>query len=89
MIYEIRLSKQAIKFLKKHPKEKEKYLKIFKEIAYGYEEALKKYDIKQMKGKVEETYRIRVGKYRAIYKLFNDILVIYVLDINSRGDIYK
>lgn len=31
-----------------------------------------------------------IGKYRAIFKIENDeIKIINVIDINSRGDIYK
>lgn len=43
-------------------------------------------DIKSLKGTNNE-YRLRVGKYRIIYHYENDNLVI--LDIGSRGDIYK
>lgn len=89
MNYELRFSKPSFKFLEKHPKEKKKILEIFKEISNDYEKALIKYDIKQMKGTTSDTYRLRIGKYRAIYRLYNDILVIFVIDIGSRGDIYK
>ncbi|BDU51673.1 type II toxin-antitoxin system RelE family toxin [Haliovirga abyssi] len=89
MKYKLKLSKKAVKFLNKHSNEKEKIINIFKEIMPNYEKALKKYDIKQLKGTLEETYRLRIGKYRVIYKIYNDILVVYVLAIGSRGDIYK
>ncbi len=89
MSYELRISKPALKFLEKHPMEKKKFLEIFKEMSTNYEDAVNKYDIKQMQGISAETYRLRLGKYRAIYRLYNDVLVIFVLDIGSRGDIYK
>ena len=89
MSYELRISKPALKFLEKHPMEKKKFLEIFKEMSTNYEDAVNKYDIKQMQGVSAETYRLRLGKYRAIYRLYNDVLVIFVLDIGSRGDIYK
>ena len=89
MNYELRISKPALKFLEKHPIEKKKFLEIFKEMSTNYEDAVNKYDIKQMQGISAETYRLRLGKYRAIYRLYNDVLVIFVLDIGSRGDIYK
>ena len=48
-------------------------------------------DIKQMQGYSEQTYRLRVGKYRIIYKVIVDIdgNIVYIIDIGSRGDIYK
>ena len=89
MSYELRISKPALKFLEKHPVEKKKFLEIFKEMSTDYDNAINKYDIKQMQGASAEIYRLRLGKYRAIYRLYNDVLVIFVLDIGSRGDIYK
>ncbi len=44
-------------------------------------------DIKKMKGKkLTNLYRLRVGKYRIIYQMEEDI--IKILDIDTRGDIY-
>ena len=34
-------------------------------------------------------YRIRIGKYRIIYTFNGSRLMIYVVDIGPRGDIYK
>lgn len=48
-------------------------------------------DIKNMKGFNDNRKRLRVGKYRVIYRIEDDleIQVLLVLDIGSRGDIYK
>jgi mRNA interferase RelE/StbE len=44
-------------------------------------------DIKKMKGKkLANLFRLRVGKYRIIYKMDGDI--IKILDVDTRGDIY-
>ena len=47
-------------------------------------------DIKPMVGETGK-YRLRVGKYRVIYSYGEDggIVILYVEDIGSRGDIYK
>ena len=45
-------------------------------------------DIKPLSGRAGQM-RLRVGNYRIIYRLENDILVIYVIAIGPRGDIYK
>ena len=34
-------------------------------------------------------YRIRVGDYRVIYEIFDDILLIHVIDLGHRREIYK
>ena len=33
-------------------------------------------------------YRIRVGNYRIIYEIFDDFLIIEVIDLGHRKDIY-
>jgi mRNA interferase RelE/StbE len=43
-------------------------------------------DIKLLKGTVND-YRLRVGKYRKLYHYEENSLII--IDIGSRGDIYK
>ena len=42
---------------------------------------------KKLKG--TEFYRIRIGDYRVIYKIEDDILLILVIRIGHRKDIYK
>ena len=34
-------------------------------------------------------FRLRVGEYRVIYRLENEVLVIVVIDVGPRGGIYK
>ncbi len=45
-------------------------------------------DIKKLKG-YDGRYRLRVGRYRVIYEIFDDVLVIVLADGGSRGGIYK
>ena len=45
-------------------------------------------DIKKLKGH-NDLFRLRVGDYRIIYTVDNGELIIYVIDINNRGDVYK
>ena len=42
---------------------------------------------KKLKGR--DGYRIRVGDYRIIYQIKDEILIIIVLDVGHRRDIYK
>ena len=48
-------------------------------------------DIKLMQGFDDGRQRLRIGKYRIIFKRLLDgtYEIIYIMDIGSRGDIYK
>ena len=49
-------------------------------------------DIKPLQGYTVKTYRLRVGKYRVIYRYDTDInkqRMLFISEIDSRGDIYK
>ena len=35
------------------------------------------------------TYRLRVGAYRVLYEVVDAELVIYIIEVGPRGDIYK
>jgi len=38
---------------------------------------------------IENLYRIRVGVYRVVYSIEDDILVVEVIKIDHRRDVYK
>lgn len=44
--------------------------------------------VKALKGE-EETYRLRVGDYRVVYYLENEKLIITVVKLGHRKDIYQ
>lgn len=48
-------------------------------------------DIKPMQGKPEGRYRLRVGGYRVVYRYDQDgtMVVLFIIDVGPRGDIYK
>lgn len=47
-------------------------------------------DILPLQGK-DNVYRLRIGKYRILfeYRQINNEKVLFILDVGSRGDIYK
>jgi mRNA interferase RelE/StbE len=84
MSYKITIKKSAVKSLKKvsepyYSKIKIQILKLAENPRpQGYE---------KLKGR--DGYRIRVGDYRIIYDIFDDELMIDVVALGHRRDIYK
>ncbi len=48
-------------------------------------------DIKPVQGYSDGRCRLRIGKYRIVYKFGVDgmVEILYIIDIDSRGGIYK
>jgi len=45
-------------------------------------------DIKKLQGRSDD-YRLRVGKYRFIFTILGEKVLVYFYDLGSRGDVYK
>ncbi len=45
-------------------------------------------DVKKLQG-LNSHYRLRVGKYRFLFTVIEDKVLVYFYDVGSRGDIYK
>jgi len=45
--------------------------------------------IKKLKGEFKELYRFRIGDYRLFYKVVEDKVIVFILDIENRKDAYK
>lgn len=45
-------------------------------------------DIKKIKG-YSSLYRLRIGNYRIVYAIEDEVLVIVIVKIGPRGDIYN
>lgn len=48
-------------------------------------------DIKPMQGYKDGRYRLRVGGYRVVYRYDErgNMVVLYILEVGARGDVYK
>ncbi len=44
---------------------------------------------KPLIGNLSGLWKLRIGKYRVIYKIVEDKLLIFILDIGHRKNIYK
>ena len=86
--YEIQYTKVADKFFKVHENVRSEYEDAIKELLVG--DHPEKIDVKRIKGKRNDYFRIRLGEYRVIYAVINGkIIVINTLLAGARGDIYK
>ncbi len=44
---------------------------------------------KKLKGKLKGDYALRVGDYRIIYTIHKDKLIVYIIDLGHRKEIYR
>ncbi len=86
MKYEVEISESAEKSLEKIPK-KDRH-KILEKIDALEQEPAPAGSIK-LKGYKEVLYRIRCGDYRVVYSIKQDILIILVVEIGHRREIYR
>ncbi len=87
MSFEIRLSKQVQKFFEKQDaKLCQRVIVIFEKLSQNPKDTT--LDIKPLKGE-EGQYRLRVGKFRFLYEIFENEILIYIYKADSRGDVYK
>lgn len=85
-MFAIRYSKQALKVKTRMPRNISK--RIDAELESIAENPAKyKGDWKRLQG--SPFWRLRVGEWRAICEIVKNELIIYVLKIGTRGDIYK
>ena len=82
MMYRIIIKKPAKKFIDRLPLDEKK------RIVAAIEKLPDGQDIKRLKGHAD-LMRLRVGDYRIIYSVDNDVLTVYVLDAGNRGEIYR
>ena len=45
-------------------------------------------NIKKLKGNLKELYRFRIGIFRLFYKVSNETVIVFILDIEDRKDAY-
>ena len=85
-VFEVKTSKKVEKFLNKHRDIAKRYIE-FVEILkisphYNF------LDVRKLQWK-DEKYRLRIWKYRFLYEIQKDIILIYFYDAGSRWKIYK
>ena len=88
MTFDIQYTKAADKFFTKHEKVRSKYEAAIVELLVG--EHPEKVDVRKIKGNRNDYYRIRLGRYRVVFTIINEkIVVICTVLAGPRGDVYK
>ena len=73
------------------------YLKMDKEYQDRFQEAVMELqmspfpgkNVKRLHGELEGLYRYRVGRFRMVFRIFEEMREVCILAIASRGDVYK
>ena len=87
--YKVKYSRDAIKFIKKNKVIGLRFFKAFADLAEDNEN-IHSYDVKKYHSKnYNDIFRLRIGDYRAIFRVIDDELLVFVFYIGVRGDIYK
>lgn len=87
-MYKVILEKQVQKFLEKHKWEEliGKFTIAIRKLALEpYENNL---DIKVLVW-LPNSYRLRIGKYRFLYEILDEKIIITFFSAGNRGDVYK
>ncbi len=84
MVYSVNFSRLALKELEKI---NEPYYSAIKQAIHKLTENPRPHGYKKLKAR--DGYRIRVGDYRVIYEVFDSILLVDVIDLGHRKDIYE
>jgi mRNA interferase RelE/StbE len=86
-VYKLRFLGRAIDDLARIDRARQKIIKEKLLILAENPEALKN-NIKRLKGDLEDLYRLRVGRYRIIFRKNEKELLILIVRIGHRKDVY-
>lgn len=85
---EIRYMKKARKFIASRSSEEK--LRIYNAITDNLSHVPPTGDVQVMQGHSDGSMRLRVGCFRILFRYdHGDLLILEILDIGNRGDVYK
>ncbi len=84
MTYSVSFTKQAYKELEKIS---EPFYSKIKLAIQNLKDNPRPYGCIKLKGR--DSYRIRVGDYRVIYDIFDKDLVVDIIKVGNRGEVYE
>lgn len=88
---EISYHKRAVKYLQRMPVDRKEQIKAALAQIASLQDPLTDPNVKSMSGNWESCQRLRIGSYRAIYRLVEQdgLSCLEVLHVGTRGDVYK
>lgn len=87
MIYNVQIDKDAEKFILKQDRIQQKRL-LFEILELKENPKTKSDGVLRGQG-AKRYYKKRIGDYRIVYQVFDNILLVRIVDADNRGDIYK
>ena len=86
--YEIRYTRAADKFFSSHEEVRTQYEAAIRELLTG--DHPEKIDVKKIRGRHSDYYRVRLGGYRVVYAVIGGVIVVVTtLLAGQRCDVYK
>lgn len=81
MKYKIRYEKDCLKYLKKLDRDTQvRIINAINQLPFG--------DVKKLQGNIDD-YRLRVGNYRVVFSKDDENILISIIKIAPRGEVYK
>jgi mRNA interferase RelE/StbE len=84
--YKVQFNKRHLKDLEKIPKKNREQIK---ESILSLASDPRPEGSKKLKGSKLPLYRIRCGDYRVVYTIKDEVLIVLVVDIGHRKEIYR
>ena len=89
-MYKLLIDEKAVKDLSRIDKSMQKFiLDSLEAFVKNYEDIKRTDKVKALKGNLKGFYRLRLRSFRVIYKEYTDKLIIYVVRIAHRKEIYR
>jgi mRNA interferase RelE/StbE len=84
--YKIEFVPSALRQFKKFPPSVRTQVQIAID---GLAEEPRPHGYKKLHGKLKEFYRIDTGNYRVVYEIHDKVLIVVVVKVGDRRDVYK
>jgi len=82
--YRLEIKKSAVKEIERLPR---KDMKAVLERIESLSDNPRPHDCKKLSA--QEKYRVRCGNYRILYSIEDDILIVFVVKVGHRKDVYR